>query len=127
MTLVPKDEMLSVITGVNYRLLTGAAEAFQYKWYVDMSVHNIICTYIHTCMHTYIHACIDTCLHTHMHACIHNTHTHTRGLDAERKVFTSFSGSRTPFPYLLVNIGSGVSIIRVDEGGGYRRYFCVSM
>ncbi len=64
-----------MITGVNYRLLTGAAEAFQYKW----------------------------------------------GIDKERKAYVSFSGSNTPFPYLLVNIGSGVSIIRVDEGGVYSR------
>jgi hypothetical protein len=60
-TLTPNDEMRSVITGVDYRLLTGAAEAYQYKW----------------------------------------------GLDEERKAYVSFSGARSPFPYLLVNIGSG--------------------
>ncbi|EKX50454.1 hypothetical protein GUITHDRAFT_135131 [Guillardia theta CCMP2712] len=68
------DEMRSVITGVNHRLLTGkgwkgSQEAFHYRW----------------------------------------------GLDAERKAYVSFAGKKSPFPYLLVNIGSGVSIIRVDQ------------
>uniref|UniRef100_A0A7S0E1G6 pantothenate kinase n=1 Tax=Hanusia phi TaxID=3032 RepID=A0A7S0E1G6_9CRYP len=69
------DEMRSVITGVNHRLLTGSQEAFHYRW----------------------------------------------GLDAERKAYVSFAGKKSPFPYLLVNIGSGVSIIRVDQMDSYRR------
>mmetsp|Transcript_52720 Transcript_52720/g.163591 ORF Transcript_52720/g.163591 Transcript_52720/m.163591 type:complete len:479 (+) Transcript_52720:107-1543(+) len=69
------DEMRSVITGVNHRLLTGSQEAFHYRW----------------------------------------------GLDAERKAYVSFAGKKSPFPYLLVNIGSGVSIIRVDQMDCYRR------
>jgi len=100
-SLTPVEEMAAVITGVNQRLLSGDREVFQYKWKKDGKK--------------------DDSSHTKTPPPMNRANTWDgRGGPETRKSYVSFQPPRAPFPYLLVNIGSGVSIIRVDEGSHKR-------